>query len=122
MLGRFDNVPDVQKYLQSGLQLVFNTEYAAFANAMTHLSNVKKENVLPMHFSVHDAAGRSIVVQIVNGKVEVLSNPLGVFANEPLLQVRVRRSALVAPRAVSGAPAAALRERCVFFCCMRSCL
>jgi len=35
------------------------------------------------HYIVHDAAGKSIVIEYVGGKLNVYDNPLGVITNSP---------------------------------------
>lgn len=37
----------------------------------------------PVHFVVHDASGRSIVIEYVGGKLNVHDDPLGVITNSP---------------------------------------
>ena len=37
----------------------------------------------PVHYVVHDASGKSIVIEYVEGKLNVHDNPLGVMANSP---------------------------------------
>lgn len=37
----------------------------------------------PMHVAVHDAAGNNIVIEFIEGKVNVYDNPLGVMTNAP---------------------------------------
>ncbi|WP_435017255.1 linear amide C-N hydrolase [Tundrisphaera sp. TA3] len=39
--------------------------------------------VLPVHYAVHDASGRSAVLEFVDGKLVVHDNPLGVTTNSP---------------------------------------
>jgi choloylglycine hydrolase len=39
--------------------------------------------VPPVHCIVHDASGRSIVIEYVDGKLHVHDNPLGVMSNSP---------------------------------------
>jgi choloylglycine hydrolase len=39
--------------------------------------------VPPVHFVVHDASGKSIVIEYVGGKLNVHDNPLGVMTNSP---------------------------------------
>jgi choloylglycine hydrolase len=39
--------------------------------------------VPPVHFVVHDASGKSIVIEYVKGKLVVYDNPLGVITNSP---------------------------------------
>ena len=38
---------------------------------------------LPVHFSIHDAAGGSIVVEFMNGQTQVYENPVAVTTNAP---------------------------------------
>ena len=37
----------------------------------------------PLHYVVHDASGKSIVIEYVDGKLEIHDNPLGVMTNAP---------------------------------------
>jgi choloylglycine hydrolase len=37
----------------------------------------------PVHYVVHDASGKSIVIEYVGGKLQVHDNPLGVMSNSP---------------------------------------
>ena len=39
--------------------------------------------VMPVHYVVHDASGKSIVIEYVGGKLNVHDNPLGVMSNSP---------------------------------------
>ncbi|MEI6226091.1 MAG: choloylglycine hydrolase family protein [Deltaproteobacteria bacterium] len=39
----------------------------------------------PLHFAIHDAAGRCIVVEFIDGEKKVYDNPLGVMTNLPEL-------------------------------------
>lgn len=37
----------------------------------------------PVHYVVHDASGKSIVIEYVDGKLKVYDNPLGIMTNSP---------------------------------------
>lgn len=39
--------------------------------------------VFPLHFAVYEASGKSIVIEIVNGKVNIYDNQLGLMTNSP---------------------------------------
>ena len=39
--------------------------------------------ILPLHFAVHDAQGNSLVIEYVQGKLQIYDNPLGVMTNSP---------------------------------------
>ncbi|MFA5112889.1 MAG: choloylglycine hydrolase family protein [Candidatus Margulisiibacteriota bacterium] len=43
----------------------------------------KKLKDLGMHIAVHDASGRSLVIEFIGGKRQVYDNPLGVMTNRP---------------------------------------
>ena len=38
---------------------------------------------LYMHIAVHDAAGKNLVIEFIDGEVKVYDNPLGVMTNRP---------------------------------------
>src|SRR5262249_19804198 len=38
----------------------------------------------PLHFSIHDASGKSIVVEYVGGRMQVYDNVVGVLTNSPV--------------------------------------
>jgi len=38
---------------------------------------------LYMHIAVHDASGKNLVIEFINGEVKVYDNPLGVMTNRP---------------------------------------
>ncbi|NEO29822.1 MAG: choloylglycine hydrolase family protein [Symploca sp. SIO3C6] len=39
--------------------------------------------LLPLHFPVHDANGKSIVIEFIDGKIKIHDNPVGVLTNDP---------------------------------------
>jgi choloylglycine hydrolase len=47
------------------------------------VSNSNKVGKLELHYTVHDAIGKSIVVEYSKGKLHVYNNPLGVMTNSP---------------------------------------
>lgn len=64
--------------------------YASVAEVKSALNNIsiteaknKKLKDMGMHIAVHDAGGRSIVIEFINGKKLVYDNPLGVMTNRP---------------------------------------
>jgi choloylglycine hydrolase len=42
--------------------------------------------VPPVHYVIHDASGKSIVIEYVNGKLNIHDNPLGVMTNSPTFE------------------------------------
>ena len=45
--------------------------------------SLKGPGDLPVHISVHDAQGHSLVIEYVKGKLHLYDNPLGVITNSP---------------------------------------
>lgn len=41
------------------------------------------EMIPPLHFAVHDATGKSLVIEFIQGKPKVYDNPVGVLTNFP---------------------------------------
>ena len=69
ILTNFSNVDEVRAAL-SGIKV-----------AGVPLDN--KHGVPPLHFITHDAAGSSLVIEYVGGKLTTYDNPLGVITNSP---------------------------------------
>ena len=41
------------------------------------------KQIPPVHYSIHDSSGNSIVIEFLDGKMEILDNPIGVLTNVP---------------------------------------
>lgn len=64
--------------------------------------------VPPLHYTLHDATGASIVIEPVDGVLNVYDNPLGVMTNAPDFPwqlTNLRNYANLTPENVSGASA-----------------
>ena len=72
VLGNFKTVDEVKKAIKD--VYVFSKP-ATFGD----IKNV----VFPLHLTVSDKSGKSIVVEWVNGKTNIYDNPLGVLTNSP---------------------------------------
>ncbi|MEJ5085366.1 linear amide C-N hydrolase [Brucella pseudogrignonensis] len=67
------------------------TNFATVAEVKEALSNISVVTVIqknmgiapPLHYTLHDATGASIVIEPVDGKLKVYDNPLGVMTNSP---------------------------------------
>lgn len=70
ILSRFQNVDEVRTALPN----VF-----VYEQPLASQDNI----VLPAHFAIHDAAGKSLVVEFVGGKMNVFNNDMGVMTNSP---------------------------------------
>jgi choloylglycine hydrolase len=60
--------------IKAGLTSVFvnNSKLAQWGGA-----------IVKMHYTFHDMTGKSIVVEYLDGKLEITDNPIGVLTNEP---------------------------------------
>src|SRR5690606_3605261 len=70
-LTKFATVPEVTAALQD-----------------VRIADVKQANMgisRPVHYTLHDATGASLVIEPVNGELKVYDNPLGVMTNSPSL-------------------------------------
>ncbi|KAF0687072.1 Aste57867_21153 [Aphanomyces stellatus] len=79
ILGNFETVDDVKRGLNS-VQLT-----ADIQDDSSDADNNDASNTDPLHVSVHDAAGQSIVIEFLNGTVHIYDNPNGVLTNQPPL-------------------------------------
>lgn len=69
MLENFASVDEVRAHIET--VTVPAVEFAAW------------KMVPPVHHVVHDASGKSITIEYLNGKARVFDNPLGVLTNSP---------------------------------------
>lgn len=69
ILGNFSTVEEVKQALPS---------IQVWGRIIPELGMVP-----PLHFTVHDSSGKSIVIEFLNGKTEVFDNPIGVLTNAP---------------------------------------
>lgn len=69
ILGSFVTVEEVKGALQK-IQIWFH-----------EIPQLKE--IPPLHLSIHDASGKSLVVEFINGKMEISDNPIGVLTNAP---------------------------------------
>uniref|UniRef100_A0A383W1E2 Choloylglycine hydrolase/NAAA C-terminal domain-containing protein n=1 Tax=Tetradesmus obliquus TaxID=3088 RepID=A0A383W1E2_TETOB len=86
LLARYATVAEAEKELQQKLQVV----WAPYYNALGRFFSYDTQDYPPLHVTVHDATGASLVVQFRGRVMQVLRNPLGVFANQPFLQQQLQ--------------------------------
>lgn len=69
ILGSFKNVGEVR---------------AALGGVRVWIGVVPQLGIAPpVHFAVHDAAGKNIVVEFIGGEIKIHDNPVGVMTNAP---------------------------------------
>lgn len=70
VLGNFKNVDQVREALKN---------IYVYQQTLPALGDV----LFPVHAAIHDASGKSLVVEFVNGKMQVYDNKIGVMTNAP---------------------------------------
>jgi choloylglycine hydrolase len=70
VLSNFKTVDEVRQAL--------STIYV-FSQPVPEVNNI----TLPIHFAIYDASGKGIVVEYVNGKLNIFDNKIGVMTNSP---------------------------------------
>jgi choloylglycine hydrolase len=75
VLGSFATVAEVQSALEAGQVQVWEGAWLA--------------KLLPLHFPIHDAQGNSIVVEFLNGQINISKNPVAVLTNDPPFPVQL---------------------------------
>ncbi len=73
ILGNFRNAQDVKEAIKSGKLEFWVPEKTTIAT----------DTPLPLHYSINDKKGGSIVVEFLDGKTQVYDNPVGVMTNGP---------------------------------------
>jgi penicillin V acylase-like amidase (Ntn superfamily) len=83
---RYTTVAEVAKDLKQNLQVVWAPRYNAVGRLVAH----EAQDYPPLHITVHDVTGASLVIQFRSGVLQALDNPTGVFANNPFLQQQLQ--------------------------------
>lgn len=93
-ISLYQDVPasESSQSIASYEMLVFAlTNFATVQEAKEGFKNVKVnrseqavfKGVVPLHLTLHDVSGQSIVIEYIDGKLEVSDNPIGVLTNAP---------------------------------------
>ncbi|MDR0253204.1 MAG: choloylglycine hydrolase family protein [Brucellaceae bacterium] len=67
------------------------TNFATVEEVKTAIQDISVINLVqpemgfapPLHYTIHDASGKSIVIEPVDGKLKIYENPVGVMTNSP---------------------------------------
>ena len=81
--GRFVTVADIGSWIMGNFATVEEIKEALFKVNVAGKSLKAAGGNLDMHIAVHDAAGKNLVIEFIEGKVKVYDNPLGVMTNRP---------------------------------------
>jgi choloylglycine hydrolase len=71
ILGSFSSISEIKQTLP---------KLTIYAKALEHAG---KQVVFPMHFIVTDAQGQGLVIEMINGKLHLYENKLGLLTNSP---------------------------------------
>lgn len=81
--GRFVTVADIGSWIMGNFATVEEVK-EALSKVNVAGRNLKEANGnLYMHIAVHDASGKNLVIEFIEGKVKVYDNLLGVMTNRP---------------------------------------
>jgi choloylglycine hydrolase len=70
ILGSFSNVKEVKQAMN---------DISIWFHKISQLNNT----IPPVHFSIHDTSGKSLVIEFINEKMNVSDNEIGVLTNTP---------------------------------------
>lgn len=76
MLSNFSSVEEVKKSMRN----IF-----VWGRPVPEANNM----FLPLHVAVHDASGENLVIEFINGQVQIHDNPVGVLTNAPTFDWQV---------------------------------
>ncbi|CAK4071759.1 unnamed protein product [Aphanomyces euteiches] len=86
-LGNFATVDEVKAQVN-------NVQFAEFdPRLQTLFAPGAKESKFPLHVAIHDAKGKSIVLEFLNGTLHVYDNPGGVMTNDPTFEKHLQQLA-----------------------------
>lgn len=54
-----------------------------FTEILVNQAPQEKLGIVPLHVTLHDASGNSIVIEYIDGELQVSDNPIGVLTNAP---------------------------------------
>lgn len=74
---------DVLSWILTNFATVEEVKTAIQDISIINLVQPEMGFVPPLHYTIHDATGASIVIEPVDGKLKVYNNPVGVMTNSP---------------------------------------
>lgn len=81
--GKFVTVADLGSWIMGNFTTVEEAREALTKINVTGTSIKEANGDLYMHIALHDALGKNLVIEFIDGKVKVYDNPLGVMTNRP---------------------------------------
>ena len=80
--GKSINLENFGSWIMGNFSTVDEVK-AAMAEVYVSDSNIKKLKGMGLHVAVADTSGKSIVIEFIDGKVNLYDNPMGVMTNRP---------------------------------------
>ncbi|MDD5129839.1 MAG: choloylglycine hydrolase family protein [Candidatus Omnitrophica bacterium] len=84
--GKFVTIADLGSWLMGNFATVEEVKEALTKINITGTSIKEANGDLYMHIALHDALGKNLVIEFIDGEVKVYDNPLGVMTNRPDFQ------------------------------------
>jgi len=81
--GKFVTISNFGSWIMGNFATVEEVKEALAKVNVTGASLKAAGGEICMHIAVHDAAGKNLVIEFIDGKVNVYDNPLGVMTNRP---------------------------------------
>ncbi|MDD5097459.1 MAG: choloylglycine hydrolase family protein [Candidatus Omnitrophica bacterium] len=81
--GKFVAISDIGSWIMGNFATVEELKEALPKVNVAGRSLKEANGSLDMHIAVHDAAGKNLVIEFIDGQVKVYDNPLGVMTNRP---------------------------------------
>lgn len=81
--GKFVSIVDLGAWIMGNFATVEEVKKALPTINVTTASLTKPHGELGLHVALHDATGKNLVIEFIDGKVKVYDNPLGVMTNRP---------------------------------------
>jgi len=81
--GKFVTIGNLGSWIMGNFATVEEVKEALPKINVAGTSLKKAGGELYIHIAVHDAAGKNLVIEFIDGKVKVYDNPLGVMTNRP---------------------------------------
>ncbi|MCX5709316.1 MAG: choloylglycine hydrolase family protein [Candidatus Omnitrophica bacterium] len=81
--GRFVTIADLGAWVMGNFATVDEVKEALPKISIAGMSLKQMGGELYFHIALHDAAGKNLVIEFIDGQVKVHDNPLGVLTNRP---------------------------------------
>lgn len=81
--GKFVTIADFGCWLMGNFATVEEVKEALPKINVAGISLKEANGELFMHIALHDASGKNLVIEFIDGEVKVYDNPLGVLTNRP---------------------------------------